>query len=192
MSQTAVYQYQKGIQQFLAKPGFSINQNLTCKTNCFDYYQKTNLFNMIKIVKIIYISLPKILTKIKFMKKLMSIAALLAVFFITGVRANNASVIGKSLVVSGDTTVTFAVNGNAACKSSIESALTSNSGVVSATWDSGSQTITVTFHMSSLQITDLYPLLANAGYDNAELRAKDAIYAALPTACQYTRTAPTE
>jgi hypothetical protein len=147
---------------------------------------------MIKIVKTIYISLPKILTKIKFMKKLMSIAALLAVFFISGVKANNASVIGKSLVVSGDTTVTFAVNGNAACKSSIESALTSNSGVVSAIWDASSQTITVTFHTSSLQITDLYPLLANAGYDNAELRAKDAIYAALPTACQYTRTAPTE
>jgi len=126
------------------------------------------------------------------MKKLLSIAALIAVFFISSMKASNASLINRSVVVSGDTTVTFPVNGNATCKSSIESALTANSGVVSASWDASSKTITVTFHTSSLQITDLYPLLANAGYDSHELRAKKAAYDALPSACQYTRDPETE
>jgi len=126
------------------------------------------------------------------MKKLLCVTALLAVFFISNTKASNALMINRSIVVSGDTTVTFPVNGNAACKSSIESALTANSGVVSASWDASSKTITVTYHTSSLQITDLYPLLAIAGYDSHELRAKTAAYNALPSACQYTRDPETE
>jgi hypothetical protein len=126
------------------------------------------------------------------MKKLLCITALLAVFFISGARANNAQKANSANPLSGDTTVSFPVNGNAACKSSIESALIANSGVVSASWDASSKTITVTYHTSSLQITDLFPLLANAGYDSAELRAKKAAYDALSSACQYTRDPETE
>lgn len=90
---------------------------------------------------------------------------------------------------TGTDTVTksFTVAGKGACKSSIEGALTSQSGVLSASWDSTAQSITVTFVKSIIKKTQLHRLLAQAGYDNANARAKDNVYAALPAACQYTR-----
>lgn len=90
---------------------------------------------------------------------------------------------------TGADTVTrsFAVSGKGACKSSIEGTLTSTSGVLSASWDSTAQTITVTFVKHIIKKTQLHRLLAQAGYDNANARAKDAVYSALPAACQYTR-----
>lgn len=93
-----------------------------------------------------------------------------------------------SLNPGADTvTKSFTVAGKGACKSSIEGALTSNSGVLSASWDSTAQVITVTFVKHIIKKTHLHRLLAQAGYDNANARAKDAVYSALPAACQYTR-----
>ena len=107
--------------------------------------------------------------------------------------ANGLIVNNTSLGVVNDTlTVTFMVNGNASCKSSIEGSVTANTGVISASWNSGAQTITVSYLSAKVKLSDLYSLLADAGYDNAELRAKDAVYAALPTGCQYTRQPVTE
>lgn len=88
----------------------------------------------------------------------------------------------------GDTlTVSFAVNGLAACKSSIEGSVTANMGVLSASWDATAKVITISYIASQVRKSDLYTYLALAGYDNAELRAKAAVYAALPANCQYTR-----
>ena len=84
-------------------------------------------------------------------------------------------------------TKSFTVAGRGACKSSIEGILTSQSGVLSASWDSTAQSITVTFVKHIIKKTQLHRLLAQAGYDNANARAKDAVYSALPAACQYTR-----
>ena len=123
------------------------------------------------------------------MKKGLLFSILAIIFSISSALAGNGYAGSK---LSGDTTVTFAVNGNAACKSNIEAALTANANVVSASWDATAKMITVTFHTANMQITDLYPILANAGYDNAEQRAKDGVYAALPTSCQYTRDPVTE
>ena len=110
-----------------------------------------------------------------------------------GNTANANTLQNPSFGVSNDTlTVSFSVNGNAACKSSIEGALTVNAGVLSATWDAAAKSITVVYLTSKVKKSDLYTFLANAGYDNAELRAKDAVYAALPTSCQYTRTPDNE
>src|ERR1700757_2504870 len=93
-----------------------------------------------------------------------------------------------SLNPGADTvTRSFAVAGKGACKSSIEGVLTSTSGVLSATWDSTAQVITVTFVKHIIKKTQLHRLLAQAGYDNANARAKDAVYSALPAACHYTR-----
>jgi hypothetical protein len=95
--------------------------------------------------------------------------------------------------VTNDTvTVSFAVNGTAACKSAIESILTSNAGVISASWDATAKVVTVTYLTSKLRKSDLYTFLATAGYDNAELRAKTPVYNALPAECQYTRAPETE
>lgn len=116
-----------------------------------------------------------------------------AVSFSNHSTATNFKVNNPGLGVVNDTlTVTFAVNGNASCKSSIEGSLTANTGVISANWNSGAQTITVSYLSAKVKLSDLYSLLADAGYDNAELRAKDAVYAALPTGCQYTRQPVTE
>ncbi|HXD94356.1 MAG TPA: hypothetical protein VNX01_14215 [Bacteroidia bacterium] len=97
-------------------------------------------------------------------------------------------IIPASICLVGDTlSVSFGVNGLSACKSSIEGSVTANAGVLSASWDASSKTITISYISSQIKKSDLYTFLAVAGYDNAELRAKDAVYAALPAACQYTR-----
>ncbi len=129
------------------------------------------------------------------MKSKLVVAALLAVFFISILNAGNNPLLSKNNLVAaagGDTvTKSFAVSGNGSCKSTIEGTLTSNAGVISASWDSTAQVITVTFVWSTIKKSQLCRLLANAGYDNAQVRTKDAIYSALPAACQYTRLAPT-
>ena len=125
------------------------------------------------------------------MKKLLSITALLAVFLISVIQAGNKPLVSKNkLAVSGSDTVTksFGVSGNAACKATIEGLVTSNAGVLAATWDSTGQVMTVTYVHSIIKKTQLCRLLAAAGYDNDAVRTKDAIYANLPAACQYTRT----
>jgi hypothetical protein len=91
---------------------------------------------------------------------------------------------------SDTVTKSFAVAGNGACKSSIEGLLTSNAGVLSASWDSVAQAVTVTFVWKTIHRTQLSRILAQAGYDNANARARDSAYAALPAACQYTRLTP--
>lgn len=135
------------------------------------------------------------------MKKTLTITALIAVFLFYGIiKAGNTStevknaLTSKSNLVAGSDTVTksFAVSGNGACKSTIEGIVTSNTGVLSASWDSTAQAITVTYIHSIIKKSQLCRVLANAGYDNALARTKDATYATLPAACQYTRTAPTQ
>ncbi len=124
------------------------------------------------------------------MNKILCITALLAVFFISILQAGNKpEIIKNRLSVAGGDTVTksFGVSGTGACKSTIESTLTSNAGVISASWDSTAQVITVTYVHSTIKKSQLCRLLANAGYDNVQAQAKAATYAALPPACQYTR-----
>jgi hypothetical protein len=130
------------------------------------------------------------------MKKPLTLTAILvAVFFISVMSAGNKPELTKSnvLMLGGDTvTKSFAVSGNGTCKSTIESVVTSNAGVISASWDSTAQVITVTFVYSTIKKSQLCRALAGAGYDNAQVRTKDAIYATLPAACQYIRTPPTQ
>jgi len=84
-------------------------------------------------------------------------------------------------------TVTFKVNGNAACESSIEGVLTGKAGVISTNWDPSTKNVTVKFLPAQIQQSDLYTYFALAGYDNAELRAKQPAYDALSQDCKYTR-----
>jgi hypothetical protein len=102
----------------------------------------------------------------------------------------------KSTVVKGgsnDTiTVSFKVNGTASCESNIEAALTSQTGIISANWNSSTKLMTVVFKSLNIKTSDLHSLLAIAGYDTSELRAKQNVYDALPTSCKYTRDPETE
>jgi hypothetical protein len=113
-------------------------------------------------------------------------------FYGSNLTANVNLPVKNRLSTSDTVTVSFSVSGTGACKSNIESAVTATSGVISASWDSLAKNITVTFIYPTVHKHTLYVALANAGYDNAELRAKDAVYATLPQACQYQRNPPTE
>ena len=101
--------------------------------------------------------------------------------------------INNSYASSGDTTyATFRVNGNATCKSNIESAINTKTGVLSASWDASTKTITVNYVASQVQLSDLYTSIAVAGYDTAVIRAKQVEYDALSSDCKYTRDPVTD
>ncbi|MGZ3865305.1 MAG: hypothetical protein ACXVC2_02295, partial [Bacteroidia bacterium] len=77
--------------------------------------------------------------------------------------------------------------GNAICESSIEAVLTGKPGIISCNWNPTSKNVTVKFLSAQAQQSDLYTYFALAGYDNAELRAKQPAYDALSQECKYTR-----
>lgn len=127
------------------------------------------------------------------MNKLGSIlCALLFLLTVNSLKAGSS----KSLVARGvnnDTlTVTFMVNGTSACKSNIEAVVSSQTGVISAVWNSSTKQMTVVFKAAQIKSSDLNSFLALAGYDNSELRAKQAAYDALSASCQYTREPESE
>ena len=89
--------------------------------------------------------------------------------------------------VSDTVTKTFAVSGKGRCKSTIEGLVSSQSGVLSVSWDSTAQMITITYNHTIIHKRQLCSILAQAGYDNAFTHAKDSAYNALSPACQYPR-----
>lgn len=124
------------------------------------------------------------------MKKL-TIFLSVTLFFLTltSLKANNSLTKG----VNNDTlTTTFMVNGTSTCKTNIETTLTSQTGVISAVWDSGTKQMTVVFKAAQIKNSDLHSFLALAGFDTSELRAKQAAYNALSASCQYTREPESE
>ena len=88
--------------------------------------------------------------------------------------------------------ISFKVNGTAACKTNIESTVSGQVGVLSAVWNATTKMITLKFISTKIQLSELYAKIAEAGYDNAELRAKQGMYDALPGECKYTRDAESE
>jgi|ERR1700757_2046209 len=127
------------------------------------------------------------------MKKILSIGVVILFIAVNSLFAGNFNNSSFKNLTPGDTlTVSFAVNGNASCKSSIEGSVTANAGVLSASWDATAKVITISYISSQVKKSDLYTFLAVAGYDNVELRAKASVYAALPANCQYTRDPETE
>ncbi len=94
---------------------------------------------------------------------------------------------------SNDTLNTsFKVNGNVACKTSIEASISGKLGVISVSWDATTKMITVKHISATIPAADIHAYLAMAGYDTSELRAKPAKYDALSSECKYTRDPETE
>jgi hypothetical protein len=126
------------------------------------------------------------------MKKVLIVMAGAILFAFSG-QANTKNFNKSFREGTNDTlTVTFKVNGTAACEANIEGAVTAKAGVISANWVPSTKMMTVKYLSASVQASDLYTLLATAGYDNAELRAKQATYDALSQECKYTRDPDTE
>lgn len=95
-------------------------------------------------------------------------------------------------ILSDTLTISFKVNGTPSCKANIESAIKANSSVINANWDASSKQITISYLSTGIRISDFYTILAQAGYDNAELRAKQGAYDTLAPECKYSRDPETE
>jgi hypothetical protein len=127
------------------------------------------------------------------MKKIVnSLSIILFLFLFNSLNAKSIIKI-KPFDANNDTlTVTFKVNGNPVCESNIESVLNTQNGIISANWNSQSKLMTVVFKSNIIKNSDLYTILALAGYDSSELRAKQSAYDSLSNECKYSRDPETE
>ncbi len=86
-------------------------------------------------------------------------------------------------------TETFAVSGNCGmCKSNIEKAAKS-AGATKATWSEESKSLTVEYNSKKTSTEKIQQQIADAGYDNAGVKASETSYKKLHACCQYDRTA---
>jgi len=90
---------------------------------------------------------------------------------------------------SGQTkTETIKVSGNCGmCKDRIEKAA-KDEGATSASWDSKTKMLTVSFDGSKTSADALAKKMASVGHDTEKYKAADDVYAKLPGCCHYERT----
>ncbi len=83
---------------------------------------------------------------------------------------------------------TFAVKGSCGmCKSRIEEAALSVTGVEAASWDAKGQKLTVRFKPNVATFGDIHAAVAKAGHDTAMSKTSEGTYNALPACCLYQR-----
>jgi copper chaperone CopZ len=88
---------------------------------------------------------------------------------------------------NAQTTTSFKLNGNVACKSSIEAVLNGIHGVVSVAWDATTKIATIVYNSEEIKEDLIYVYFAEGGYDTDKLRAKQRNYDALAPECKYQR-----
>ncbi|GAB4257589.1 MAG: hypothetical protein Kow0027_24900 [Saprospiraceae bacterium] len=90
-------------------------------------------------------------------------------------------------------TESFKVYGNCGmCERRIEGALKKVEGVYSADWDVDTKQLTVNYNPEVIQLKEIKQVVANAGHDSDEVRAKEEVYNNLPGCCQYERPVSNE
>lgn len=72
------------------------------------------------------------------------------------------------------------------CKDRIEKTVKAE-GATSASWDSKTLMLTVTYEASKTNKDNLSKKLASVGHDTEKYKAPDDVYAKLPGCCHYTR-----
>ena len=83
---------------------------------------------------------------------------------------------------------TFKVYGNCEmCKDRIEGSLKKKDGILKKDWSPKTKMISVTYDPSKITLKQIKQKIADVGYDNDEIRAKDEDYKKLHTCCQYER-----
>lgn len=75
-------------------------------------------------------------------------------------------ILGFSTIAKANETITFKVNGKAACKTQIEALVMSVQGVKSAVWNATTKKITIVFNSTVLDRDGFYVILAEGGYDS--------------------------
>jgi copper chaperone CopZ len=84
-------------------------------------------------------------------------------------------------------TESFKVYGNCEmCKDRIEKAV-KEKGATSASWDTKTKMLTVTYDLSKTNKDKLSKKLASVGHDTEKYKAPDDIYDKLPVCCHYER-----
>ncbi len=82
----------------------------------------------------------------------------------------------------------FKVSGNCEmCKSTIEKAASSLTGVNLAEWSTETKEIHLSYNKDKVNLSEIHKAIANAGYDTEKETASQEAYENLPSCCQYTR-----
>lgn len=93
-----------------------------------------------------------------------------------------------SSAFANNETKIFKVLGNCGmCEKRIEKAATSVKGVSSAEWDKKTKLVTVVYDSQSVNLKTVQQAIAKSGHDTGTVKAKDAVYNALPGCCKYER-----
>ncbi len=124
--------------------------------------------------------LPGYLYVLKFLK-MKKISFILGLILGLGINASIAQ-------INNAKTVSVAVNGNCGmCKKTIES--NGSEGKISkVSWDSKQKQAEITFDTTKTSEAAVLKKIAQAGYDNAQFRAPDDVYANLHECCRYDRS----
>jgi copper chaperone CopZ len=72
------------------------------------------------------------------------------------------------------------------CKTRIEKTVKGD-GATSASWDTKTQMLAVTFDPAKTNVESLSKKLASVGHDTEKFKAPDEVYAKLPGCCHYDR-----
>ena len=84
-----------------------------------------------------------------------------------------------------DTSISFKVHGACVqCKTRIEAAVKSR-GVKKASWDVDSKLLSITYNPSQISLEKIQNRIVAVGHDIDNKKAKDNVYAALPSCCHY-------
>lgn len=91
----------------------------------------------------------------------------------------------KTIGLTNEVTATIKVSGVCGmCKKRIEEAVYV-AGVKSATWDSKTQLLTISYKTKKISEAKIHELVAGVGHDTDKVKAKDEVYKDLPDCCLY-------
>ena len=92
-----------------------------------------------------------------------------------------------SSVFAQEKTDTIKVSGECGmCKSRIQKALKLE-GISSATWDTETKLLSVTYSADKISNNDIQKKVAAVGHDTEKYKAEDVVYNKLPGCCKYER-----
>ena len=95
--------------------------------------------------------------------------------------------VDKTSLKNGIAESKFTVWGNCGmCKQTIEKSL-KKEGIQKADWDIDAKIMTITYDTSKVSLQTIQQAIADAGYDNVNVKGNDAAYAKLHECCQYER-----
>jgi periplasmic mercuric ion binding protein len=96
---------------------------------------------------------------------------------------------GTATVFAGSKTEKFEAKGNCGmCKTRIEKAAKSVTGVSKAEWNQETHVLEVVFDDTKADLTKIETAIAKVGHDTPLAKAADDVYSKLPGCCKYDRT----